>query len=152
MRVFLICAAAVSCLLVSPRALSIEPLSAAQLQQACVDYRENADSPWSLLCIYYVKGFLDGAVATDKRVAENVAAEIEKEESFTERAIRTRVGNRLKEYGPSVYAEFCAGQPDPIADVVLHVVEELGRYDKLEGLQAQTVVYASLRRHYPCKS
>ena len=152
MRVILICATAVSFLLVSPRALSIEPLSAAQLQQACVDFREKADSPWSALCVYYVKGFLDGAVATDKRVAENVAAEIEKEESFTERAIRTRVGNRLREFGPSYYAEFCVGQPDPIADVVLHVVEELDRFDDLDGLQAQTVVYASLRRHYPCKT
>ena len=63
---------------------------------------------------------------------------------------RTRVGNRLKEFGPSVYAEFCVGQPDPIADVVLHVIEELDRYDNLEGVQAQTVVYDSLRRHYPC--
>ncbi|RZV33902.1 MAG: hypothetical protein EX272_13970 [Chromatiales bacterium] len=152
MRVFLISAAAISCLLVSPRAFSIEPLSAAQLQQACVEFRDKVDGPWSSLCVYYVKGFLDGAVATDKRVAENVAAEIEKEESFTERAIRTRVGNRLREFGPSVYAEFCVGQPDPIADVVLHVVEELDRYDDLEGLQAQKVVYASLRRHYPCKT
>ena len=77
--------------------------------------------------------------------------EIEREETFTERAIRTRVINRLEKYGPSAYAEFCVGQPDPIADVVLHVIEELDRYEDLEGVQAQTVVYASLRRHYPCE-
>lgn len=151
MRTLLICGAALSCLLIAPRAFAIEPLTAIQLQQACVDAREQADSPESLLCVYYVKGFLDGAVATDARVAENVAAEIEEEETFTERAIRTRVGSRIELYGPSVYAEFCVGQPDPIADVVLHVIEELGRYDDLEGLQAQTIVYASLRRHYPCE-
>jgi len=150
MRTLLICVAALSCLLVAPRAFSFEPLTATQLQQACIDEREQADGQWSLLCVYYVKGFLDGAVATDARVAENVAAEIEEKETFTERAIRTRVGSRLEKYGPSVYAEFCVGQPDPIADVVLHVIEELDRYDDLEGLQAQTVVYASLRRHYPC--
>ena len=152
MRVLLIWAAAVSCLLIAPRASAIEPLTAAQLQQVCVDYTEQADSPWSSLCIYYVKGFLDGAVATDARVAENVAAEIEEEETFAERAIRTRVVNRLTRFGPSVYAEFCVGQPDPIADVVLHVIEELDRYDNLEGIQAQKVVYASLRRHYPCSA
>ena len=150
MRILIICATAITCLLISPRASSIEPLSAAQLQQACVDYREQADSPWSLLCVYYVKGFLDGAVATDGRVAENVASEISEQEGFTERAIRTRVINRLQKFGPSVYAEFCVGQPDPIVDVVQHVVEELDRYDNLEGVQAQTIVYASLRRHYPC--
>ena len=76
---------------------------------------------------------------------------MEQEEGFTERAIRTRVINRLEKFGPSVYAEFCVGQPDPIADVVLHVIEELDRYDDLEGKHAQTVVYDSLRRHYPCK-
>ena len=152
MRAFLVLAAAVSCLLVSPRASSIEPLSAAQLQQACVDYRADSESPWSLLCVYYVKGFLDGAVATDARVAENVASEIGEQEGFTERAIRTRVINRLERFGPSVYAEFCVGQPDPIAEVVLHVIEELERYDDLEAVQAQTIVYASLRRHYPCSA
>ena len=150
MRVSLIFAIAISFLIAAPRATAIEPLTAEQLRQACVEFKGQADSPYSALCVYYVKGFLDGAVATDGRVAENVAAEIEESESFTERAIRTRVGSRLKEYGPSVYAEFCVGQPDPIVDVVMHVVEELERYDDLEGVQAQNVVYASLRRHYPC--
>lgn len=139
-----------SCLLIATRALAIEPLTAAQLHEVCVDSREQPDSPEARLCVYYVKGFLDGAVATDGRVAENVVAEIERDESFAERAIRTRVGSRLKDFGPSVYAEFCVGQPDPIVDVVSHVIEELDRYEDLEGIQAQSVVYSSLRRHYPC--
>lgn len=150
MRTLIIFAVTVTCLLAAPRASAIEPLTAAQLKEFCVDAGADYDSTEAWLCIYYVKGFLDGAVATDARVAENVVAEIEAEETFTERAIRTRVGSRLKDFGPSVYAEFCVGQPDPIADVVLHVVEELDRYDDLDGVQAQEVVYASLRRHYPC--
>lgn len=152
MRALFISMVAVSCLAAVPRASAVEPLTAMQLQQVCEDYRVDADDPWSLLCLYYVKGFLDGAVATDERVAENVAAEYEKDETFTERAIRTRIGNRLARFGPSVYAEFCVGQPDPIADVLLRVIEELDRYDDLEGIQAQTVVYDTLRRHYPCGS
>lgn len=139
------------CLFAAPRASAIEPLTAQQLQEFCADAATSYETTESWLCIYYVKGFLDGAVATDGRVAENVVAEIEEEqETFTERAIRTRVINRLQEYGPSVYAEFCVGQPDPIADVILHVNEELDRYVHLEGVQAQTIVYDSLRRHYPC--
>lgn len=138
------------CLFATPQAWAVEPLSAKQLRQVCEDYRDEADEPWSLLCLYYVKGFLDGAVATDERVAMNVSAEYEKEETFTERAIRTRIGNRLARFGPSVYAEFCVGQPDPIAEVVQRVIEELEQYDDLAGIQAQTVVYDTLRRHYPC--
>lgn len=152
MRILLICVMALSCLLGAPRASAIQPLTAIQLKEVCANAMEREDTPEARLCVYYVKGFLDGAVATDGRVAENVAAEIEEDETFTERAIRTRIGNRLKKFGPSVYAEFCVGQPDPITDVVLHVIEELDRYDNLEEMQAQTVVYASLRRHYPCNA
>ena len=150
MRNLSLCILAIGWLSIAPRASAIEPLTAIQLQEVCADARNNPDSPEARLCVYYIKGFLDGAVATDGRVAENVASEIEEQETFTERAIRTRVINRLKDYGPSVYAEFCVGQPDPIADVVLHVIEELDRYDDLESVQAQTIVYDSLRRHYPC--
>lgn len=137
----------------APRAAAIEPLTASQLQEVCAEAIEAPDTVAAGLCVYYVKGFLDGAVATDQRVAENVASELDAdEESFTERAFRTRVRvlSRLQEFGPSVYAEFCVGQPDPIVDVIQHVIEELDHYDDLEGLQAQAVVYASLRRHYPC--
>ena len=141
---------AAALLLVLRPATAIEPLSAPDLQEICAPARDDAAAPDARQCVLYVKGFLDGAVATDGRVAENVASEIEEEETFTERAIRTRVINRLEKYGPSAYAEFCVGQPDPIADVVLHVIEELDRYESLDGVQAQTVVYASLRRHYPC--
>jgi len=150
MKNVLICFMAITCVLTATRASAIEPLTASQLREVCVDSLEQPGSPEARLCVYYVKGFLDGAVATDGRVAENVVAEIEADETFAERAIRTRVGSRLKDFGPSVYAEFCVGQPDPIVDVVLHVIEELDRYEDLEGIQAQSVVYSSLRRHYPC--
>lgn len=150
MRNLLICFVLVIGLLSAPRASSIEPLSAAQLKQFCNEAATSYDDAESWLCIYYVKGFLDGAVATDARVAENVVAEIEEQESFADRAIRTRVGSRLRDYGPSVYAEFCLGQPDPIAEVIQHVNEEMDRHDDLEGVHAQTVVYSALRRHYPC--
>ena len=134
---------AMGALMLAPPASAIQPLSATELQEVCSDQE-------SRLCVFYVKGFLDGAVATDSRVARNVAAEVDGKESFSERAIRTRVINRINTYGPTVYAKFCVGQPDPIAEVVQHVVEELEQYDSLESVQAQSVVYASLRRHYSC--
>lgn len=150
MKSMIVAAAAVSSLFITSHASAIEPLTAYQLQEACKEVTERPESAEARLCVYYVKGFLDGAVATDARVAENVATEIEAEETFSERAIRTRVINRMRDYGPSVYADFCVGQPDPIANVVLHVIEELERHDDLDNVQAQSVVYASLRRNYPC--
>lgn len=131
-------------------AFAVDPLSASSLQRYCDGALESTGTPESRLCIAYVNGFLDGAVATDARVAENVVDEIDRDETFTERAIRTRVIRRIQDFGASVYAEFCVGQPVPIADVVGHVIEEFDNYGSLEGVDAQDVVYASLRRHYPC--
>ncbi len=52
------------------------------------------------VCVAYVTGFLDGAVVTDARVAGNVANEIDADETFSERAIPTRIIRRLEVSGP----------------------------------------------------
>ena len=150
MKNLFVSTALVAWLLVAGDARAIEPLTAEELDEICAGVDLSAENSESRPCITYVKGFLDGAVATDGRVAENVASEFDDEESFSERAIRTRIIDRLNRFGPSVYADFCVGQPDPIVDVVQHVIEELERYDDLSTVQAQQVVYASLLRHYPC--
>lgn len=152
MRTLYLCLAAVVLSIAAEDALSIEPLSAEELKEICSETDAATSDPGARLCAAYVNGFLDGAVATDGRVAENVASEFDEDESFSERAIRTRIVDRLDRFGPSVYAEFCVGQPDPIADVIGHVIEELELYDDLSGIQAQAVVYASLRCHYPCRN
>lgn len=128
---------------------AIEPLTAKQLHEICIDDGELRQDDDGRLCLFYIKGFLDGAVATDARVAENVADEADSE-TFAERAIRTRVINRLEKYGPTVYGEFCIGEPDPIVDVLDHVVERLAGVKDLDQIQAQMVVYGALREHYPC--
>ena len=131
---------------------AVEPLSAEQLRDYCVATGSDADDESRALCIAYVIGFLDGAVATDERVTVNIAEELENDKSFTERALRTRMVRRMRDSGPTVYAEFCVGNPVPIAEVVEHVIEELAESDVLEGKLAQNVVYASLKKHYPCPS
>ena len=84
-------------------------------------------------------------------MTENVADEFDRDESFTERAIRTRLGNRLQEFGSSYYAEFCLGEPIPLKDVVDVVVADI--LDPLRTANrplARDVVYSTLRRNYPC--
>jgi len=131
---------------------AVEPLSAQQLHDYCVATDEETDIQSRTLCIAYVTGFLDGAIATDERVTVNIADELENDKSFTERALRTRMVRRMRDSGPTVYAEFCVGNPVPIAEVVQHVIEELAVSDVLERKLAQNVVYASLKKHYPCPS
>ena len=135
--------------LVCVRALSVPPLLANQFVRDCA--RGEVEEALPERCASYISGFLDGAVATDARVAENVADDLERKETFTERAIRTRVGERMQRHGPSVYAEYCIGEPVPVSEVIELLRREMPKdppdYDDL----ARDAVYALLRKHYPCR-
>jgi hypothetical protein len=91
-------------------------------------------------------------VATDDRVLSNVAGEYEREETFSERAMRTRLGTRYERYGATSYAGYCLGDPVPLQEVVEHVVKDSAD-PKLAAahLLARELVYATLLTHYPCE-
>jgi hypothetical protein len=130
---------------------AVEALSTEELISHCVVYEEDPDGEDGIFCVRYIQGFIDGAVATDERVTYNVADEYDREETFTERAIRTRLGSRIDRYGPSYYAEFCLGEPVPLAEVVRVVVADLLKIDDFEGHElARDEVYTTLRREFPC--
>jgi hypothetical protein len=134
-------------------ARAVEALSTEELISHCVVYEEEPDGEDGIFCVRYIQGFIDGAVVTDERVTYNVANEFDREETFTERAIRTRLGSRIDRYGPSYYAEFCLGEPVPLAEVVRVVIADLLQLENLEGRElAREVVYATLRREYPCET
>ncbi len=130
---------------------AVEALSTEELVSHCVVYDDDPDGADGIFCVRYIQGFIDGAVATDERVTFNVAAEYDREESFTERAIRTRLGRRIERYGASYYAEFCLGEPVPLKAVVELVIADLLDPERTkEQPLARDVVYATLRREFPC--
>lgn len=133
---------------------AVEPLSTRELAEHCIHYAEDPEGKDAIFCVRYVQGFIDGAVATDERVTLNVAAEYEKKESYSERAIRIRSpSRRLSRFGTTVYAEFCLGAPVPLKEVVEHVIDDLMNRKVLEDtLLARDAVYAMLRRDYPCEA
>lgn len=141
-------------LLLALEATSVEPLSSKELAEHCMHYEEDPEGKDAIFCVRYVQGFIDGAVATDERVTLNVAAEYEREESFTDRALRTRApGQHLLRYGSTAYAEFCLGAPVPLKEVVEHVIGDLMDREVLaQRLLARDAVYAVLRRDYPCET
>jgi hypothetical protein len=132
-------------------AQAVEALSTEELISHCVVYEEDPEGEDGIFCVRYIQGFIDGAVVTDERVTYNVANEYDRDETFTERAIRTRLGSRIDRYGPSYYAEFCLGEPVPLAEVARVVIADLLAIEDLEGRElAREVVYETLRREYPC--
>jgi len=140
-------------LLAAQAARAVEALSTEELVSHCDKYHDESASEDRIFCVRYIQGFIDGAVATDERVANNVTQEFGQGESYSERAARTRIGARLERYGPSVYAEYCLGDPVPLVEVVERVVADLA--DEATAAKyplARDTVYGSLRSHYPCRT
>jgi len=137
--------------LTAPSLSAVEALSTGELALHCNLYHDESASEDRTFCVRYIQGFIDGAVATDERVTNNVTKEFEEDDSYSERAARTRIGARLKRYGASVYAEYCFGDPVPLKEVVEHVVTDLADGSVAEQYPlARDIVYFSLRKHYPC--
>lgn len=147
-----LCTAIIGALLLAPSAWAVEALTTAELVSHCDKYHDDTAAEDRVFCVRYIQGFIDGAVATDDRVMRNVADEYEREETFSERATRTRLGNRLERYGATSYAGYCLGDPVPLQEVVEHVVEDSGN-PKLTAAHplARELVYAILRTRYPCE-
>lgn len=138
-------------LLLAPAALAVETLSTEELMSHCDKYYDESAREDRVFCVRYIQGFIDGAVATDERVTRNVVKEYDDEETFSERAARTRIGNRMERFGSSVYAEFCLGDPVPLKEVVEHVVEDATDVHRVAANPlARELVYQTLRDHYPC--
>jgi len=132
---------------------AVESLSTKELASHCSHYADDPEGKDAIFCVHYIQGFIDGAIATDERVAQNVAAEYETSESYTERAIRTRAPDRLVRFGPTAYADFCLGDPVPLAEVVSRVITDLSNRQVLDGqLLARDAVFYTLRKEYPCAS
>ena len=130
---------------------AVEVMSTAELKSHCDLFDDPNAEADRIFCTRYVQGFIDGAVATDIRVTNNVAEEFGTGESYSSRAARTRIGKRLQRFETS-YAEFCLGDPLPLKEVVEHVVTGLAN-DELVSTHtsARDLVYHVLRTDYPCE-
>ena len=130
---------------------AIEALSTSELAEHCAFYEKEPQGVDAVFCVRYIQGFIDGAVATDERVVSNIVSDKDEEETFSERAIRTRLG-KMKLYGSTYYADFCLGEPIKLKEIAVKVITDLSK-TKITSKQplARDVVYQTLRTNYPCK-
>ena len=147
-------AALLGTLMLAPVTRAVEVLTVHELVSHCALIETEPTGADAQYCIRYLLGFIDGAVATDARVMLNTEAGIIREESFSERAKRTRAPSPADRYRAATLAGFCLGDPLPLRDVVDKVVADLVRLDidDSAGSPARESVYRSLRKHYPCAS
>lgn len=141
----------IAVVLAAPAAHGVEALSSQELLSHCDRFEDPHAEEDRIFCLRYIQGFIDGAVATDERVVQNVTSELGGDESFSERAARTRIGNRLGRFGATAYAEYCLGDPVPLKEVVRHVVDDAQDPELVKQIPlARELVYQALRIHYPC--
>jgi hypothetical protein len=154
MKTFIYTAVVTGALLSLPfKAFAVEALETAELASHCKYYLAGEDTVDGTFCVRYIQGFIDGAVATDERVTLSVSDEYERDESFSERATRTRIGTRVERYGASVYAGYCLGDPLPLREVVKKVLADLEDEDKVTANPlARDLVYLTLTSEYPCQA
>ncbi len=139
-------------LLAASNVKAVEALSTEELVSHCVYYDNEPESVDGVFCVRYIQGFIDGAVATDERVTKNVADEYDRQESFSERALRTRLDRRVASFG-TYYAEFCLGEPVPLKTVVELVIADLENPQRVTNQPlARDFVYTTLRTQFPCES
>ncbi len=149
---FMLTSITVLSVLLTTNVRAVEALSTSELADHCSHYEKQPQGVDAVFCVRYIQGFIDGAVATDERVVSNIVSDKDKEETFSERAMRTRLG-KMKMYGSTYYADFCLGEPIQLKEIAAKVITDLTN-DEITSKQplARDVVYQTLRANYPCKT
>jgi len=134
-------------------ATAIEPLKTEDLIGYCATYETAPDAAEGVACVHYIKGFVAGAVATDDRVARNVARQISGNDDYFRSWEEVRYGRKTRQYEPTFFAEFCIDDAIPLRDVVLKVIRDIQDpvYLREEPL-ARDAVYRALRQDYACEA
>ncbi len=141
-----------SALIAAPLPATGDTLTSKELASNCVKLKSEPSSVDSLFCIRYIQGFIDGAVATDARVLRSAENQAHEEESFAERAMRTRATSRFEHGRDAQFSGYCLGSPIPSQHILKLVVRDLLDTPATRGsVPARETVYASLRKHYPCQ-
>lgn len=145
-------ACAFALLAMAAQVRAVEVLSVHELVSHCTQIELEPEGADSQYCIRYIQGFIDGAVATDARVMINLETQSQEGESFSQRAMRTRVPSRIDQIRAAQLAGFCLGDPLPLREVVNLVVADLVKLDigEVPDAPAREAVYDSLLDHYPC--
>ncbi len=127
-------------LIAAPLSFAAEPLPARTLFEQCSAYIQTPEGADGQLCDAYLRGFLQGAKAAGgkQRSAGN-------EESWTDRAARTRLGNAAL-----ARASYCLPSNITPAELAERFVRNLEKNPGLKDTDARTALEATLHVNFPC--
>ena len=131
------------------RAPAMSSLSAERLQQYCSEYDKGKtpQSEGEHACVVYLRGFVDGALAADERLAKPADPQ---HKSWIDRARRTRLGLHRTTDCLNAYNDYCLGDSVSMEDVIDRVVAQLQSQSFQAGTTAQEAVHSILKQQFPC--
>ena len=129
--------------------MAVEPLTVKELSDLCKSHTKDPNTSESLQCARYIKGFIDGAIAIDFRIASHIQKE--EDPTLAERAIETRIRSRLHRFSKPENNDFCLGRPLPLEEIIQKVTQNI-LIETKEDKPALYSVYKTLRTHYPCET
>lgn len=124
-------------------AADLAPLSSVELVELCRSYAAEPNTTEGQSCSAYVRGFLDGAADVILRASD---ADLTRGESFSERALRTRLGIRAP-----APPEYCIDQEVSLQDLVVQLLQHAERIPASPELSASEMLYGVLSRLHRCR-
>jgi hypothetical protein len=131
-------------------------LSASELASHCDALLNDGEAAEATLCAAFIDGFLAGAAVAEESAARAaVGPTLPSGDSFSDRAVRTRVGSRLRRVVlPDL--RYCVDVTMPRHAVIDRVAEYILRHGASVRAEsggeprAQTLVHAALVAEFPC--
>jgi hypothetical protein len=132
-------------------ASTMEWLSGVELERSCSLFLDDPRSKDGALCLAFMQGFIAGSDATEGAVMDTAARSKSANESYAERAARTRVGTlRLQRLQASGLAEYCVDKDTPAVEVVKQITAYLEDHPEASDLTAYDAVREALVHSFPC--
>jgi hypothetical protein len=136
----------------SAKASPAEWLTGHHLEQSCDLLLEDAGTPDGGLCLAFIQGFIAGAEASDGTVVPDTTASSRSDETYSERAARTRLGTlRMQQIQPSTRPAYCVDETTPAIEVVKKVTAYLEDHANAADLTAGDAVRKALVYSFPCQ-
>jgi hypothetical protein len=125
-------------------------LSGSELRRHCSAYLDDPESRDGAVCVAFMQGFLAGgrAAERDRRTAPSWS-EAAADETFAQRAARTRVGSRLRGLQAAT-TRYCVGDGVTSSAVIRSVADHLEDRGERPGVSADRRVRDALARSFPC--
>lgn len=100
------------------------------------------------LCAAYLQGFIAGSGRAERSASSTPDPDVE---TFSERAVRTRVESHVRRYEDSRQRAHCIGEDVPVSDVAEAILEYLDSRSNEPEITASAIVHEALVRRFPCE-